>query len=330
MDIDFHILITDRFSSESEQWLKSQPRMNCFHSAQVQPTPEELASAHALIIRSRTNVDETLLGQAPNLKVIVSATSGFDHMDLKATKLAKVVVMHTPQANAQSAAEMTWALVLGSARKIVKAHKCVKSGAWRRDELTGVELHGKNYGIVGLGRVGSKVSQMAKAFGMNVFGYDPYIDETIFSELKVHRVGFEELLRQADILSFHVPKTEETKNMLGRAQLPLLNSHAIVINTSRGSVINEADLIWALQERRIDAAGLDVFQREPLPRDSELLKFENVLLTPHIGATTQEAFHKASECAAKQTVQFLLHHKVENELPPTGVPWARSRFTAPN
>lgn len=305
-----NILICDRFSMESLIDLKKNKN---FHVENY--SADKLETAHALIIRSKFPVTKEIIAAAKNLQVIVTCTSGFDHIDLNETSQKKITVMYTPDANVVSAAEHTWALLLACSRNIVAAHKEIKAGQWARDPFVGFELENKVLGIVGLGRIGQKVSQIAKAFQMKVIAFDPYQTEEAFKKHDATRVSYEELLKQSDIISFHVPATFETKNMLNRSHFEYTNPETILINTSRGSVIHEDDLCEALQEKKIKMAALDVFSKEPLPRDSKLLKAANVILTPHLGAFTSEAFEKASAQAVTQLNHFFENQISTNTLP---------------
>jgi D-3-phosphoglycerate dehydrogenase len=247
---------------------------------------------------------------------VVTATSGFDHIDLKATAERGVTVMHTPDANAASACELTWALILACARKLPSGAKALKAGDWTREPLVGTQVSGKTLGIVGLGRIGTRVARVGQALGCRIIAFDPYLDESDFTRHCAERVGFDELLRIADIVSFHVPATTETKFMLRREGLEAMNRHAILVNASRGSVVSERDLTEALRERWIGALGLDVFEREPLPRDSKLLNFQNVVMTPHLGAATHEAFAAASREAALKLIAYQQRGEISDALPP--------------
>jgi D-3-phosphoglycerate dehydrogenase len=314
------ILIADRFSQEAQLTLESQT----FFEVRKSPTPDlaqiDLKGVNGLIIRSRTEINCDVLSRAKNLQVIVTATSGFDHIDLEACAEWGVTVMYTPRANVESAAQLTWALVLACANRLVTANREIKGGAWNREMLVGTELSGKTYGIVGLGRIGSRVAEIAEAFGMHVIAYDPYQDDVGFRAAGAERVAYEEVLKQSDVLSFHVPRTRETRNMLNRSQFEYIHRGLILINSSRGGVINEADLVEALEQGWIGAAGLDVFEKEPLPRTSKLLGFPNVVLSPHLGANTAEAFAKASEQAALKMIRFFIEGSTEDTLPPKA-PW---------
>jgi D-3-phosphoglycerate dehydrogenase len=294
-------------------------------SAAPRPTREELAETEILVIRSRTKIDKELLANAPKLKMVVTATSGFDHIDLVETSARDLKVMFTPNANAASAAELTWALVLACARRVTEAHRAVKAGDWKRESLIGRELSGKTYGVIGLGRIGSRVARIALAFGMKVIAFDPYKDDEDFERVGATRVSLEELLRLADVVSVHVPATSETERMLNAVLLESMNRSAIFVNTSRGSVVTERDLIQALSEHWIAACGLDVFEREPLARDSRLLSFPNVVVSPHLGATTTEAFSQASQDAAEKVRAFAASGSVSDPLPPRE-PWFVAGF----
>jgi D-3-phosphoglycerate dehydrogenase len=314
------ILITDRFSQESYLFLQQNSFFEIQRTTAPQIPLDQLATTNALIIRSKTRIDENTLKNAPKLQLIITATSGFDHIDLKATTQWGVTVMNTPEANRESAAQLTWALVLSCAQRVLPAYKQVKAGEWNREALIGYELSGQIYGVIGLGRIGSRVAQIAKAFNMSVMAFDPYQDDEAFEKVGAERVSYEELLKSAHVISYHVPKTAETDRMLNRANLESIQQKVILVNTSRGSVIDENDLAWGLEKGLFRAVGLDVFEKEPLSRTSKLLHHPEVVLTPHIAANTEEAFHKASQSAAEKLVRFFVDGSTSDTLPPR-VPW---------
>lgn len=305
------VVILERFTAEAAAYLKAQ--------SEIQVT-ESLETAQAVIIRSKTRIDKNFLASVPQLKLIVTATSGFDHIDLNETSAKNIRVCYTPDANAQSAAELTWTILLAAARKIPAALDSVRSDNWKRDHLLGIELHGHTMGIIGLGRVGTRVAGIAKSFGMKVVAYDPYVDQSIFKTAAAERLGMTELIRVADVISLHVPYTKETHHMINARSLEDVQPHTILVNTSRGNVILEQELIQMLQDGRLGGAALDVYAKEPLPAESPLLHLKNVVLTPHIGATTDQAFHRASMQAAQTVIDFFNGKKIENELFPTGIP----------
>lgn len=316
-----NILITDRFAAESLSWLERHPHLKIDRTDHPSKWPlDRVVGAHALLIRSRTPIDEGLLKRARQLQVIITATSGFDHIDLDACAKWGVTVMHTPTANVESAAQLTWALLLNLANRVQLSRPLIESGDWRRDQVIGMELSGRTHGIVGLGRIGSRVARLAQAFGMQVLAFDPYQSESHFEKTGVVRASLEELLRQSDSVSLHVPKTAETENMLTREMLSRIPRPLLLVNTSRGSVAREADLLFALRHRWLGGLGLDVFLDEPLDPASELLREPQVVLTPHIGANTEDAFIKASQSAAEKLVNFFLDGSTSETLPPRA-PW---------
>lgn len=304
------ILICDRFATEALIELKKNSFLNVLTYSE-----SELATADALIIRSKFKIDKELLEKAPQLKLVITCTSGFDHIDLVATEKRNITVMFTPEANVVSAAEHTWALLMACSRQIVAAHKEMKAAQWKRDPFIGFELAGKTLGIVGLGRIGQKVASFAKVFQMKVIAFDPYVEAEVFEKLNIARMSYDELLKQSDIITFHVPATFETKHMLARPHYESIDEHTIIINTSRGSVIDEDALADALNNKQIAGAGLDVFSKEPLLRDSRLMKCTNLIMTPHLGAFTEEAFLKASMQAALQAKNYFEKKLTQNTLP---------------
>jgi D-3-phosphoglycerate dehydrogenase len=265
-------------------------------------------------------VDARLLSQAPQLKLVVTATSGFDHLDLTALQERSIQVCYTPEANVESAAAHTWTLLLALTRHLPTAAAAVHRGEWRDSIPRGELLEGKRLGLVGLGRVGTRVAEIARAFRMSVMAFDPYIDNETFLKSKAERAGQMEVLLASDVISFHVPLTKETRRMINQATLPLLNPHAFLINTSRGGVIDEADLAQAMDGGILRGAALDVFENEPLPRASKLRGRANVILSPHLGAYTWQALEAASQQAVDRIIEWADGHALSFALPPT-VPW---------
>lgn len=240
--------------------------------------------------------------------------------------------MNTPNAHIESASQLTWSLILTCAHQLTSCHRLIQSGHWSRNSVTGIELNQRTLGIVGLGRIGSRVASIGQAFGMKVIAFDPYVDELKFEENSVERMSYEELLKVADVISFHVPKTKETIGMLNRSHFEYIRRGVILINSSRGGVINENDLYEALNQGWVHSVGLDVFEKEPLPIDSRLFQrssdpkssiYGRVVLTPHIGANTDEAFYKSSQLAADKLIRFFTDSSTSDTLPPQ-TSWYRS------
>lgn len=265
---------------------------------------EDLSQAQAVLIRSKTTIDKDFLKKAPMIQLIITATSGFDHIDFNLTKAAKITVMYTPSANTQSAAELAILLILSALRKVGEIQKVIRAGEWKASLTQGNEFKNKTLGIIGLGRVGTRVAEIAQSFGATVIAHDPYQDDNVFKKLNISRLGLTEVFSQSDILSLHVPLTEETRRLIRSETLELTKDGLILINTSRGKVIDEGALLQALDSKEIVAAGLDVFEHEPLARDSRLRKMPQVIITPHVGAFTEEAFLSASQEAVQKLILY--------------------------
>lgn len=257
-----------------------------------------LADANAILVRSATKVDAEAIAAAPNLKVIARAGVGLDNVDIKAATAAGVMVVNAPTSNIISAAELTVGHILSLARHIPPAHAALARGEWKRSSYTGTELYEKTIGIIGLGRIGALIAARLQAFGTEIIAYDPYITAARAQQLGVQTVPLDELLERADFITIHMPKTPETTGMIGSEQLALMKSSAYVVNVARGGLIDEDALHEALVAGEIAGAGLDVFVSEP-PTDSPLLALPNVIVTPHLGASTDEAQEKAGVSVAK-------------------------------
>jgi len=257
-----------------------------------------VSDADAILVRSATKVDAEVIGVAKNLKVIARAGVGLDNVDIKSATNAGVMVVNAPTSNIISAAELTVGHILSLARHIPAAHSALAQGQWKRSKYTGVELYEKTVGIIGLGRIGALITARLQAFGTNVIAYDPYVTSARAQQLGVQLVSLDELLAQSDFVTIHMPKTPETTGMISDDQLALMKSTAFVVNVARGGLIDEDALHRALTTGTIAGAGLDVFVSEP-PQDSPLLALENVVVTPHLGASTDEAQEKAGVSVAR-------------------------------
>jgi D-3-phosphoglycerate dehydrogenase len=269
---------------------------------------EKIGVYDAVIVRSATVLSKDIIEAGSNLKVIGRSGVGLNNIDLEAAKSRNIAVLNTPGANAISVAELTFALMLATARKLVHASVSLKEGRWEKKLLKGVELYGKTLGIVGFGRIGKEVAKRALAFGMKVIAHDPYVEKHDIEACSAEACDLEDLLKRADVLTVHVPLTEETRGLIGEKELQLMKSNAILINTARGGVVNERALYKALKTGRIAAAGLDVFEKEP-PEFLELLKLEKVVCTPHIGASTFEAQKRCSVEIARKIIEWFNKHK---------------------
>ena len=270
-----------------------------------------VVEADALVVRSETQVNADVFAAAPRLRVVARAGVGVDNIDVEAATRAGVLVLNAPGANAISAGEHTIALLLAISRQLIDANSTLHAGRWERKRFAPFDLRGKTIGIVGLGRVGSIVATRLRAFETCLIGYDPYITAERFSELGVAPTSYTELLRACDIVTFHVPSTAETRDMLGAATLPLLKRGAIVLNAARGDVVDEQALALALQSGHVAAAGVDVFPAEPVTA-SPLWGLPNVVLTPHIGGSSVEALAAVGDVIARTTLAALRGEAVPN------------------
>ncbi|WP_394768747.1 phosphoglycerate dehydrogenase [Lacisediminihabitans sp.] len=257
-----------------------------------------LAEASAILIRSATQLDAEAIAAAKKLKVIARAGVGLDNVDIKSATEAGVMVVNAPTSNIISAAELTVGHILSLARHIPAAHGALADGQWKRSKYSGVELYEKTIGIIGLGRIGALITQRMQAFGTKVVAYDPYVTAARAQQLGVTLLTLDELLAQSDFITIHMPKTPETTGMIGDEQLALMKPTAFIVNVARGGLIDEDALHRALTNNTIAGAGLDVFVHEP-PTGSPLLALPNIVVTPHLGASTDEAQEKAGVSVAR-------------------------------
>lgn len=315
------LLITCDLTLEALAMLRAQNNLKIEFSKSQQPTAEELQDAQALLVRSGTKVNEHLIKQCPKLKFVVTATSGFDHIDLNFCKKQNIAVSFCPQANAESAAQWTMTLMLNLLRQFPKTTMALEQNKWREGLKRGLELSGLQLGLIGLGRIGSRVAELAQVFQMNVVAHDPYVEMSHFEKLGVKPLGLIEVFKTSDVVSFHVPLTKDTRHMINHRTLEHLNPDAYLINASRGGVIDETELAVRMRTGLLSGAALDVFEKEPLASDSPLKGLNNVILTPHVGAFTEQAFTRGSQEAANKVISFLRGEPVSDLLPPP-TPWA--------
>jgi D-3-phosphoglycerate dehydrogenase len=260
--------------------------------------------AHALVVRSATKVTAEVLEAGRDLRVVGRAGVGLDNVDAEAATRLGVMVVNAPESNIISAAEHAFALLLASARNVPQAHAALVAGRWERSKWEGVEIFGKTLGIVGLGRIGALIATRAKAFGMRTIAYDPYISPERARQMDVELVELDELCAQADFVTIHLPKTKETANLFGAERLASMKPGVRIINAARGGIVNEEDLAAAVASGQIAGAALDVFAAEPTT-ESPLFSVPQVVVTPHLGASTSEAQDKAGEQIAEQIVLAL-------------------------
>jgi len=263
-----------------------------------------LGGADALLVRSATQVDAEALAHAPRLKVVARAGVGLDNVEVAAATERGVMVVNAPTSNIVSAAEHAVALLLAVARRVPEADASLRAGQWRRSTLSGVELAGKTVGIVGLGKIGQLVAQRVAAFGTTLIAYDPYVSAARAAQLGIELVDLDELLARADAISIHLPKTPETLGLIGADQLAKTKPGVLIVNAARGGLVDEQALADAVREGQVGGAGIDVFAAEPTV-SSPLFELPQVVVTPHLGASTAEAQDRAGTDVAR-SVQLAL------------------------
>ncbi len=264
-----------------------------------------VAGKQALIALLTDRIDTALLDAGRDLKIVANIAVGYDNIDLSAAREHRVIVTNTPDVLTGAVAEFTWGLILAVTRRIAEGDRIVRHGQWRGwglDYLLGMELRGKQLGIVGMGRIGRAVAAKGQAFGMKVsYTTDPPLDEIIPGATAM---GFDQLLVSSDVISIHTPLTDSTRHLIDRRSLVRMKRSAFLVNTSRGPVIDEEALAWALKEGLIAGAALDVYEQEPQVR-KELLALDNVVLAPHIGSATRETRTAMAELAARNVIAVL-------------------------
>ena len=262
------------------------------------------ALGDAVIVRSATMIDAEALAVASRLKVVARAGVGLDNVDVAAATARGVLVVNAPTSNIVSAAEHAVALLMAVARRVPQASASLRAGEWKRSKFTGVEITDKTVGVVGLGRIGVLFAQRMSAFGTRLLAYDPYVPAARAAQIGVRLVPLDELLRESDFISIHLPRTPETVGLIGERELAVCKPGVIIINAARGGLLDEHALAQALKEGRIGGAGLDVYATEPCT-DSPLFAFDNVVATPHLGASTAEAQDKAGTAVARSVLLAL-------------------------
>jgi D-3-phosphoglycerate dehydrogenase len=301
------IVVADKLAARGLDLLRAVPGFEVVETVGkgTEALREALADAAALVVRSETKVTREVMDQAPGLRVIARAGVGTDTIDVTEATRRGIPVLYAPGANTTSAAEHTFALLLALARKLPWASTHLAEGKWDRKPFEGVELYGKTLGILGLGRIGSQVARIGQGFGMTVVACDPYADERA-KVLGIPLLPLDEMLAQADIVTLHLKLTEETRRVLNADRFARMKPGAILVNVARGALVDDAALVAALESGHLAGAALDVYDMEPLPADSVLRRAPNLVMTPHLGASTREAQVRVSVETAEAVREFLL------------------------
>jgi D-3-phosphoglycerate dehydrogenase len=301
------VLVADKISPKGVAYLRQQPGLEVVEAYGSSPEKvlELVKDVHAIAVRSETKITAAVFKAAPKLKVVGRAGVGVDNVDVEAATEHGVVVMNTPAGNTIATAELTFTHILCGARPVPQAAASMKAGQWDRKSFSGIELFRKTLGIVGLGRIGSEVAKRAQAFGMRVLAYDPYLAPSRAKAMQVEGVSLDDLLKQSDYITVHMPLTDDTKYMIDEAALEKCKKGVRLFNCARGGIIKESALLAALKSGKVAAAGLDVYEDEPLAKESEFRALPNVVLTPHLGASTAEAQESVGIEIAEQIADVL-------------------------
>ena len=309
------ILVCDPISPKGVALLQQRPEFEVVVLSK-RPTEAELipmvSDVVAMLVRSETKVTAKVIEAAKKLRVVGRAGVGVDNIDVEAATQHGVVVMNTPGGNTITTAELSFTMLLSLARFVPQAYASMTQGKWDRKLFQGVELYGKTLGVLGMGRIGSEVAKRAQAFGMKVLGYDPFLTEERAKAIGVEISDLDGVYRSADFISVHMPVTDQTRGMLNSAAFAKMKPGVRIVNCARGEIIVEADLIAALDSKKVALAGLDVFAVEPLPADHPFRKHPGIVLTPHLGASTAEAQEKCGIEVAEVIAGYLLTGEVRN------------------
>lgn len=309
------VLVTDKLSPAGLEILKQAPGIELDVRSGLSPEEvrEALKQADGIIIRSGTRLTAELLEGQTRLKAIVRAGVGVDNIDRDAATREGIVVMNTPAGNTISTAEHAVTLMLALSRNIGPAFASMQAGKWERNKFTGTQVAGKTLGVIGLGRIGQSVAQRALGFEMRVVGYDPFMSPERATELGIELFDtVDEVTTQSDYITVHTPLTDETRNLINAERIAKMKPGVRIINCARGGIVNEADLVAAIEAGTVAGAAFDVFVEEPPPADSPLLKHPNILCTPHLGASTDEAQELVAVEAAEIMVGYLIRKEVRH------------------
>lgn len=308
------VLIADKLSQDGIDLLKAEDGLQV--DVKTGLSPAELAEVigpyEGLIVRSATKVTAEVIQRANSLKVIGRAGVGLDNVDTKAATKRGIIVMNVPAGNTISTAEHTVAMLLSLSRRIPQAYVSLKSGLWERSKFVGTEVFGKTLGIVGLGKIGTQVAKRAQAFGMQILAFDPFLSSEKAKQLEFQMVDLPELYAKSDFITVHTPLTDETRHMISSEQIAGMKKGVRLINCARGGIIDENALKEAIESGHVAGAAIDVYEQEPPPKDHPLLKLEQIIATPHLGASTKEAQLNVAVDMVKQVADALLGRGIRN------------------
>jgi len=317
------VYVTRKVPEQALEILRSVADVNVWDREDVPPPRQvilrELAQADGVFSLLTDRIDAEVMAAAPRLKVISNFAVGFDNVDIPAATKRGIVVTHTPDVLTETVADFTVCLMLAAARRLVEADRYTRDGKWKTWEpllLAGQDIHHATLGLIGLGRIGAAVARRAQGFGMRVLYYDVVRREDLERSLSITYRSLDDVLRDSDVISVHVPLSEQTRHLIGRAQFALMKNTAVFVNTSRGPVVDQRALAEALASRRIFAAGIDVFEQEPISSDDPLLKLDNVVVVPHIASASIPTRIRMATLAAENLVAVLQGKRPPNPVNP--------------
>ncbi|MBI5642667.1 MAG: phosphoglycerate dehydrogenase [Deltaproteobacteria bacterium] len=316
------ILISDSMSGKAVEILKNTPGLDVDVITGLKPDElkAKIKEYHGLVVRSATKVTAEIIEAAENLKVVGRAGTGVDNVDMSAATKKGIVVMNTPGGNTVTTAEHAVSMMMALARKIPQATASMRRGEWEKKKFEGTEITGKTLGILGVGNIGGVVASRALGLRMNVIAYDPFISPEAADKLGISLVTMDELFKKSDFISVHVPLMAETKNLLNAEAFKKMKKGVKIVNCARGGILNEADLAEAIKAKIVSGAALDVFEKEPPPADNPVLQLEEVIMTPHLGASTFEAQENVAIAIAEQIADYLTTGTIRNAVNVPSVP----------
>ncbi len=308
------ILVSDPLSEEGLKILKGNKdfQVDVKTDLKGDALKEAIKDYDALLVRSATKVTKDVIDAAEKLKVIGRAGVGLDNVDLAAATGRGIIVMNTPAGNTISTAEHTVSMILALSRNIPQANASTKKGEWKRSKFMGVELYGKVLGVVGLGRIGKEVAKRALSFGMKILAYDPFLSKEVADSLGIEVADLKRVLEQADYITVHTPLTDDTRHIISDKEFAIMKNGVRIINCARGGIIDEVALVKAVKDGKVIGAALDVFEDEPIKPENELLKLDNIVVTPHLGASTEEAQVNVAIEVAECVRDYLLGKGIRN------------------
>lgn len=298
------ILVASDIAEEGISKLKKEFEVDVKKGISKEEIMSIIENYDGVIIRSKPNITEDIIKKGKNLKVVARAGVGLDNVDVTCCQSCGIKVVNSPQASSDSVAELAFGLMLAVSRNIARADRLTREKRWEKKSLMGYELNGKTLGIIGFGRIGRNIGRMAKACGMSLVAYDPPLTEEQIKAGGAEPVTLQKLIETSDVITLHVPLIPSTRHMISDKQFEMMKNNVILINTSRGGIIDEDALCRAMKSGKVLGAGLDVFEEEP-PMNSKLLEFDNVVLTQHIGASTHEAQKRAGVMIADEVIKVL-------------------------